>query len=123
MKFMTLRFLWPCHTCHLLFLYLQRTFSTFVPFLSTLKALNFYYSYSPYYPPFYSTLHYPTFQHLKLILGNNCPLLSSLFVPVVLDQVPKPFALPIQLLLPSNSFLSLAREHLSLSKLLINELY
>jgi len=71
-----------------------------MPFLSTLKTLNYYYLLPSDHSFFYSTLHYSTSQYFKLILGNNGPLLSFFFIPAIADQVPEPFATSIQLSLP-----------------------
>jgi len=66
-----------------------------VPFFPTLETLNLYYSYSPYHPHFYFTLHYSTSQYFKLILGNYCSLSFLFLLPAILGQVPKPLTAPV----------------------------
>jgi len=70
----------------------------------TLKTLNYYYLLPPDHPLFHSTLHHSTLQYFKLILGNDSPLLSFLFIPAVAGQVPKLLATSTQLPLPCFQF-------------------
>jgi len=75
-----------------------------MPFLSALKTLNLYHSYSSYYLLLYSTLHHSTFQHFKLILGYRYPLFYLLLLPAISGQVPEPFAIETQLSSPPFKF-------------------
>ena len=92
--------LWPGHICcfflssSLLFNFNIWTLSLVVPCSPIFKISYFLHCLlsSCFYFFSYSILHYPTYYHLKFILGNWFPL-HLLLISVVIGQVPKPLTI------------------------------
>ena len=95
--------LWSGHICcfflssSLLFNFNIWTLSLVVP-CSPIFKISYFLHYllsSCFYFFSYSILHYPTYYHLKFILGNWFSLYLLLLTPAVVGQMPRPFTISI----------------------------